>query len=81
MLPECLRAQTCLATEECTKMAYLTDRWYMFGELTYHASLASETATIEPAIRVGYNFGCKPESKKITKFAKSNKKIWKTQFL
>ena len=38
---------------------YLTDRWYIFGELTYHASLAAETACLEPAIRVGYNFGRK----------------------
>lgn len=36
---------------------FLTDRWYIMGELTYHASLGSETACIEPAIRVGYNFG------------------------
>ena len=43
---------------------YLTDRWYIFGELTYHASLAKETATIEPAIRVGYNFGRKIKAKK-----------------
>ena len=38
---------------------FITDRWYILGELTYHASLANETATIEPAIRVGYNFGRK----------------------
>ncbi|MBO4454081.1 MAG: hypothetical protein J5761_03380 [Paludibacteraceae bacterium] len=38
---------------------FLTDRWYIMGELTYHASLAKETACIEPAIRVGYNFGRK----------------------
>jgi len=38
---------------------YITDRWYILGELTYHASLAGETATIEPAIRFGYNFGRK----------------------
>lgn len=36
---------------------YVTDRWYVMGELTYHHSLANETACIEPAIRVGYNFG------------------------
>ena len=38
---------------------YITDRWYVMGELTYHLSLAGETATLEPAIRVGYNFGRK----------------------
>ena len=38
---------------------FITDRWYIMGELTYHVSLANETATIEPAIRVGYNFGRK----------------------
>jgi hypothetical protein len=38
---------------------YITDRWYIMGELTYHVSLAAETATLEPAIRVGYNFGRK----------------------
>lgn len=43
---------------------YITDRWYLMGELTYHASLARETATIEPAIRVGYNFGRKIKNKK-----------------
>ena len=43
---------------------YITDRWYVMGELTYHASLANETATIEPAIRFGYNFGRKIKQKK-----------------
>ena len=43
---------------------YITDRWYLMGELTYHYSLAHETATLEPAIRVGYNFGRKIKSKK-----------------
>ena len=38
---------------------FITDRWYIMGKLTYHASLANETACIEPAIRVGYNFGRK----------------------
>ena len=38
---------------------YITDRWYIMGELTYHISLAGETATLEPAVRVGYNFGRK----------------------
>ena len=38
---------------------YITDRWYMTVELTYHYSLANETRCIEPAIRVGYNFGRK----------------------
>ena len=38
---------------------YITDRWYIMGELTYHISLADETACLEPAIRVGYNFGRK----------------------
>lgn len=38
---------------------YITDRWYIMGELTYHASLAKETACLEPSIRVGYNFGRK----------------------
>jgi hypothetical protein len=34
------------------------------GELTYHASIGSETACIEPAIRVGYNFGRPIKNKK-----------------
>lgn len=38
---------------------YITDRWYIMGEITYHYSLSRETSTIEPAIRVGYNFGRK----------------------
>lgn len=38
---------------------YITDRWYLMGELTYHVALSRETATLEPAIRVGYNFGRK----------------------
>ena len=38
---------------------YITDRWYLMGELTYHVSLAQETSCIEPAIRVGYYFGRK----------------------
>lgn len=42
---------------------FITDRWYIMGELTYHVSLAGETATLEPAIRVGYNFGRKQKSK------------------
>ena len=41
---------------------FITDRWYIMGELTYHVSLAGETATLEPAIRVGYNFGRKQKS-------------------
>ena len=41
---------------------YITDRWYLMGELTYHISLAGETACLEPAIRVGYNFGRKKPS-------------------
>lgn len=43
---------------------YLTDRWYIMGELTYHASPAAETACFEPAIRVGYNFGRKVKAPK-----------------
>ena len=43
---------------------YITDRWYVMGELTYHASLANETAGFEPAVRVGYNFGRKIKAKK-----------------
>ena len=38
---------------------YVTDRLYVMGELTYHHSLANETLCIEPAIRIGYNFGRK----------------------
>ena len=38
---------------------YITDRWYIMGEVCYGISLADETACIEPAIRVGYNFGRK----------------------
>lgn len=43
---------------------YITDRWYIMGELTYHISLAGETATLEPAIRAGYNFDRKIKAKK-----------------
>ena len=43
---------------------YITDRWYIMGKLTYHVSLAKETATLEPAIRVGYNFGRRIKTKK-----------------
>ena len=43
---------------------FITDRWYIMGELTYHISVAGETATLEPAIRVGYNFGRKIKDKK-----------------
>jgi hypothetical protein len=42
----------------------LKRNWYLMGELTYHVSLAGETACIEPAIRVGYNFGRKIKNKK-----------------
>ena len=43
---------------------FITYRWYIMGELTYHASLAGETVCIEPALRVGYNFGRKVKAKK-----------------
>ena len=43
---------------------FLTDRLYVMGELTCHASLAGETACFEPAVRVGYNFGCKTRAGK-----------------
>lgn len=43
---------------------YITDRWYIMGELSYHLSTAKETATIEPSVRVGYNFGRKQKQKK-----------------
>ena len=42
---------------------HLTDRWYIMGELTYHVSLAGETACLEPAIHVGYNFGGKVKAR------------------
>jgi len=42
---------------------YLNHRWYLMGELTYHISPAAETACIEPAIRVGCNFGRKQKNK------------------
>ena len=42
----------------------LKSNWYLMGELTYHVSLAGETACIEPAIRAGYNFGRKIKNKK-----------------
>ena len=38
---------------------FITDRWYLMCELIYGYSLAEETACLEPAIRVGYNFGRK----------------------
>lgn len=34
----------------------LTDHWYLTGNLTYHLSLAHETATLCPAITAGYAF-------------------------
>lgn len=43
---------------------YITDRWYIMGDLTYHHSLAAETLCIEPAIRIGYNFGRKLKHKR-----------------
>lgn len=43
---------------------FLTDHWYIMGDLTYHVSLAGETACIEPAVRVGYNFGRKVKAHK-----------------
>lgn len=36
---------------------YLTDRLYVMLEVTTGISLARETLYIEPAVRVGYNFG------------------------
>ena len=42
---------------------YLNQRWYLMGELTYHVSLAAETACFEPAIRVGCNFGRKQKNR------------------
>jgi hypothetical protein len=42
---------------------YVNKRWYIMGECAYHISLAGETATIEPAIRVGCNFGRKVKKK------------------
>jgi len=36
---------------------FILDKWYIMGELTYNISLANETVSIEPAIRIGYNFG------------------------
>ena len=41
-----------------------SNNWYVMGELVYGYSLAKETRCIEPAIRVGYNFGYKKKSKK-----------------
>ena len=35
---------------------FITDNLYVMGELTYGISLAKETACLEPAIRIGYNF-------------------------
>ena len=43
---------------------FVSDRWYIMGELTYHVSLARETACLEPALRIGYNFGTKLKTKK-----------------
>lgn len=41
-----------------------SNNWYVMGELVYGVSLAKETRCIEPAIRVGYNFGHKAKKKK-----------------
>lgn len=42
----------------------LKSNWYIMGQLAYYVSLASETVTIEPSLRVGYNFGKKIKPKK-----------------
>ena len=34
----------------------LSEHWYVMGELVYGHSLASETISIEPSIRLGYRF-------------------------
>ena len=36
---------------------FISKNWYVMGEVVYGYSLAGETASIEPSIRVGYNFG------------------------
>lgn len=41
-----------------------SNHWYVMGELVYGYSLAKETRCIEPAIRVGYNFGHKAKTRK-----------------
>ncbi|MBR1631384.1 MAG: hypothetical protein IJ680_05965 [Paludibacteraceae bacterium] len=43
---------------------FVTDRWYVMGCLTSHESLARETATIGPAMHVGYSFGRKVRTEK-----------------
>lgn len=42
----------------------LKSNWYIMGQLAYYVSLASETVTIEPSLRVGYNLGKKIKPKK-----------------
>ncbi|MBQ9440046.1 MAG: hypothetical protein IJU35_05615 [Paludibacteraceae bacterium] len=42
----------------------LANNWYIMGEITYGISLANETMSIEPTIRVGYNFGHKERTRK-----------------
>ena len=44
-----------------------SNHWYVMGELSYGISLAGETRCIEPAIRVGYNFGHKAKTNKISR--------------
>ena len=36
---------------------FISKNWYVMGEVVYGYSLAGETASLEPSIRVGYNFG------------------------
>lgn len=38
--------------------------WYIMTDIVYGVSLAEETMFIEPSIRVGYNFGHKPRTRK-----------------
>lgn len=38
---------------------FITDNWYLTGELAYGISLAGETVWLEPAIRAGYKFKVK----------------------
>jgi hypothetical protein len=34
-----------------------SNHWYVMGEIDYGYSLAEETISVEPVIRIGYNFG------------------------
>lgn len=43
---------------------FVSKNWYVMGEVSYGLSLAKETVSLQPAIRVGYNIPHKTRKKK-----------------